>query len=419
MSLKEAFFNRSSELAALHKALALHRREGDTAVLATILGPKSSGKTMLMREYCRRQREGMYPGTSTYVNLRDSGLTDPGRLATKLMGGFLKSLSVFQMRVGFGSDLTGKWALQVGLKDGVDLETPFGFGKFQLFGKPEPKGIDAVLAALKECCLSWTRIALKGGHTNAFPTIFIDEANALMSWAETPDGMANLNMLLRCLVAICKEERSSNVVLGSSENFFERWLAKCGALAGHRVARWYVGHLSEPLAKAYFMLRVGEAKQAEVEPLWDAVYRLYGGQMLELNLLASAIESSEPGEAAEVFEGEAGLSITTAVANVVSGWSPGKFRSIEGRGNGLWKPEDWSEVIKVCANAPEGVVSKCELKLPSDHVDSMIEHNCLHVQPVISWTERGNPEDDTWPLVMPMTKAEHLAMKRLVRKYSL
>ncbi|EFJ04415.1 hypothetical protein SELMODRAFT_432435 [Selaginella moellendorffii] len=411
------FMNRC-ELAKLQRALS--KRPGDAGVVAALQGPKSSGKTMLISEFCRRQREGMFAGTSTYVSLRHPGLTDPGRLATGLMGGFLKSVSSFRA-VDTGKDVVGQWAMEVGLKD-EDLEThPFGYGHFRLFEEPEPTGMVAVLDALRRCFLSWMKILrLEGGlYTKGFPTIFIDEASALMSWTETADGRAAMNLLFRCLLAMSQEDCSTNVVLGSSESFFERWLGNCTPVGGHRVAEWYVGHFPEPLAKAYFMRRVGEAKQAEVAPLWDGVYRLYGGQALELNLLAGLICDSEPGEAAEVFRGEAGLSTSSAVSDVVSGWSPRRLERFDGRSDALWKPEEWTEVIRVCAKAPDGVVPKCELKIAQESVDSMIEHDRLQVQPVISWAESRTDQDlDSYPLVMPMTKAEHHGMKRLARQLS-
>ncbi|EFJ25957.1 hypothetical protein SELMODRAFT_413311 [Selaginella moellendorffii] len=309
-----------------------------------------SGKTALLREFSSRQRAGDY-----------QGVPNPSDFPISLAGSFAKSPKLN----GADARLFDKVSSHLLLK--IVLKTPGCLHEFFLKQK-DP---------MDRMQVAFTRYISKYKHSKGFPTIITDQADFLTHWTTTAEGAKELDAVLKFLVRISQQE---------------------GPLRGHDVVHATIGHLNEEEAKEFVRqcLNKSELKreglEAEVFAIWDDVYAHYGGAIIQLCVL---IEKTLPRS------------------------QPGFVRRMQTRNKLVlkapeWMRGDWKKVVEAMAAAEDGdvpVEKLCET-VSGAALASMVRCYLLQYREPTGW-DRDIKVVST-PIVMPVTRAEHLAMREVV-----
>lgn len=255
-------------------------------------------------------------------------------------------------------------------------------------------------------------------YTTGFPTIFIDEANALALWSLQPEGQVALEELLRFLVRISKQERGANVVLATSEGLFKDWVLRSAAFKGHKLEVFNVGNLSEEEAKEYLLGLVGPFHKQYVADIWKDIFTHVGGSVLMLFWVASVAIQSKSADSFQVeWPKLKGDLLAQARRHVEQGFHPEKYVSAEGiKGPPNWNRDEWKSVIDKIAQTPDGVVPYQDLA-EMKGLDSMIEHDLLHFR-AHSKHEKEIQSKRGWPIVMPDSSAAYLVMLEISKSLS-
>ncbi|EFJ26079.1 hypothetical protein SELMODRAFT_413500 [Selaginella moellendorffii] len=400
------FYNRTSELNDLRNHLT-PVDIGHPGKMVLVTGPRQSGKSALLQEFCSRQRAGDYPGVPAFVDMREWSNIDPSKFWINLGASFEKSLQ-----------LKGKAPAKLGLKVfSMPKLRRLGLGLDVVSSKQDPIG--RVMAGLEEYT-SAMRMDMPG-FLNGFPTIFIDEADALASWTRTAGGVQELDYLLRFLVRISKQENAANVVLASSENFFKKWLCDMEPFLGHKVVRASVGHFNEEEAKEFVRQGLQESDlnreglEAEVLAIWDDVYAHYGGAIMLLYDLLHMALRSQPGEVCKNWEVAKQQCMNEATCLVEEGFHPNNM----GKANKMvkaaaWTPDDWKNVVGAMAATEDGVLPFHSLSVSG--LESMVRYNFLEYREPTGWDK--DIKAISTPIFMPVTRAQHLAMRQVVTRPS-
>ncbi|EFJ34518.1 hypothetical protein SELMODRAFT_405930 [Selaginella moellendorffii] len=357
--------------------------------MVIVTGPKDSGKTALLREYRRRQAHGEFLGVSSYIDMREKPNVDPAGFAASLRGSMVDSME---------------------LKEKLGIEV-LGANVEHCKGSASEDGLSMTMRWLESYCLERRHLVrpeqcsttLVDAYKQGFPTIFIDEANALAAWHSLPDGEAQLEALFRFLVRISKQECGAHIVLASSESFFRRWLLSSAAFQGHGVSVFSVGHLAEEEAKAFMLERVPASSKKEAEAVWDDVFAHVGGAILNLHrvvrLAHRAVATGE--RLRDRWEREKKRLFMDAAYRVMEGFRPEGMRKVGVREPPKWKKDDWARLVKKMADSRDGVIAYDSLAdVPG--LDSMIEHDLLQLR-AYSDTEREIIADE-WPVVIPTSR---------------
>ena len=218
---KYDFFNRQHEMKCLTDLLS-HR----PAALTVIVGPASSGKTALVKQYIK-QLDPDRTALPIYIDCREADVQTPEYLAETLLritaslndrlpafaGDFLTAVAKTTTRsVKFGEvDII------------VDLEKVSSWSELPaaLTAKPGSSALARVLEMLQQGLAAGTK-KRRTTEPNKWPAIIIDEANALMSWTTTHPQ--ELRTLLRFFVNVTKQENTAHVLLLTTDCAFIDWL---------------------------------------------------------------------------------------------------------------------------------------------------------------------------------------------------
>lgn len=235
------FFNRQHEMEALAA-----RCNAEPSSITVILGPRSAGKTALLREYMQRRD---LADTKCYVNGRAGQLASPSALSSALQRAALPKLAQ-QLLPG----VSPKQVLE-SLKAAFDntqerlklegSEVTFSLKAFSAVltalqgGSGQAKQatpLQDVIDAYTGLITVWKQRQLDGSLSDTTPPLLVlDEANKLMTWGD--EYQSDRQGLLDFFVSITKELELSHVVLATSEYAFQSWLTQGEVPAVHFV-RW-------------------------------------------------------------------------------------------------------------------------------------------------------------------------------------
>jgi AAA+ ATPase superfamily predicted ATPase len=224
-------FNRTKELAHLAE---LCSAEPDS--ISVILGPRSAGKTVLLKEFMCRQ--GLLD-SRCFIDAREKYIKTPSALASALLKSAIPKLAqqLFphlkgeQLAQAAAADLSGVAEKQKSA-DGSELSisgvviAPIikalaGDVSLALETPPLAVILEAYIALLD----AWNKARAAGSLKKDMPPVLVvDEANVLMAWGD--QYKAEREALLAFFVAITKATRRSHVILATSEYSFQRWLSK-------------------------------------------------------------------------------------------------------------------------------------------------------------------------------------------------
>ncbi|EFJ13832.1 hypothetical protein SELMODRAFT_424070 [Selaginella moellendorffii] len=219
---------------------------GDAGKVVTILGPKDSGKTAVIREFRRRQSLGLVSGVSSYIHLRQSYNLSPANFANTLWTSLGQSLG---QKIDADANMK-TLKHQIGCKSwGIDIDdklfkvtTP---QRTALHSRERADAMAMVFEALPHYCMDVVRDFLNG-YTGGFPTAFIDEANVLQYWHSR-----EMDELMRQIVS-------------GIDHMLD--------VQGHRTRSVTIGNFPKDESLAFVGQQAGPERLAKVQVLWDEVF---------------------------------------------------------------------------------------------------------------------------------------------------
>lgn len=353
------FFNRTKELGAFRHIL------GGSPSLTIVTGPRNSGKSALLVHLLSKLEEEGRP--VLHLNLRDTSFGDVQQFQSVLqeeLKSWVEKISptvTFELRLGPAS-------LSIG---GTEVVGSNPLNKLNdLFRK-----IDAHLP----------RHSVLTGKKR--PILFIDEANRLKTLLRDKEfGEEALSSMFAWFVKNTKEVGNFHVVLASSDSFFHLWASeRHNFTQSGQCDTYVVGNLSKEGARAYWDQRVvalTEMPPGIKVPPFSEVYSVCGGNIHFLTkYLPEYIRGMEAmGDwSFERFSAvqSAGPKLEDALyPEIPSRYSSGKPCE--------WTRDDFIFVMKKLVESPNGflVYSILCREIGKKAVDSMIEHNLIHLRPV-------------------------------------
>jgi len=384
------FFNREKEIKALNTLF------NNKPKFSIVTGPANSGKTSLLLYVLDLLAKENRP--ILHLDLRDRSFH-----------------TVDNFQATLTQELT-KWALPVKMvKATAELSLKKLFTASINIQPKENFSVDGLntLHKISAALPEWT--VMNGTKT---PILFIDEANKLNLLLKDPGGQAALTNIFDWFVRNTKQHERFHVVLGSSDSFFQLWIAKHIGTAVF--SSYVIGNLTKEEALQFWQEKLIPSRkefQTLSPPSFDEAYEVCGGNMFLLEkytaqyILKLGIMKNKEFEVVRTEKAKLASAYFYETGNQHSHYAQG------GKGLPAWNREKLIQMMEKITRAENGFLfynSLCR-EMGDEVVNSFINHNLLHLRPVKDFSYDLPEAPDEEPIVTAETPSSVVAMKQLLK----
>jgi Cdc6-like AAA superfamily ATPase len=214
---ESSIFDRKAERTLLKKY-----RAAAPSAITVLQGPRSCGKTSILREYVNHSSSG----SICYINFRDIDCKTPAGLAGKLENQGLQDLITSLPDAALKGLMPAVWSsLTRSFQDDRDVLTDALIQRARSVSAHQKTPISKALGSIEAFLSRWQKVPAADKlsyNCSQWPVIILDEASRLMSWST--DFPSELSVLRDFMIKNTYELNRVHVLLVTSDCAFQRWM---------------------------------------------------------------------------------------------------------------------------------------------------------------------------------------------------